>query len=105
MELVRNHLLYTIFGCLEELLRKTIPENATQPPSVEIASDDFPRDGVLQCAMDLLYVLDHVAVAEMVLSEARLRQELCTGWLPVLRLMQAMNRHQRRTEGHEEYVS
>ena len=60
---------------------------------------------IIQCSMDLLYVMDHADVACEIVQETALRGELWDGWIQILLAMQSMNPHTRKSGAHVEYTN
>eukprot|EP00928_Gymnodinium_smaydae_P096158 TRINITY_DN8436_c0_g2_i1.p1 TRINITY_DN8436_c0_g2~~TRINITY_DN8436_c0_g2_i1.p1 ORF type:complete len:1425 (-),score=350.56 TRINITY_DN8436_c0_g2_i1:2380-6528(-) len=105
LELVREHgLVRNLLGCLWDLLRPALIPFAT-PAVFDHESTIFRDHEIIQCSMDLLYVLDHAEVAREIIRTGPLRGKLWEGWLRVLITMQGMNPHERRTTTHVEYTS
>lgn len=105
LELVRNHgLVENLLDSLWNLLQPALRLGAT-PPVFNHESNVFKDHEIIQCSMDLLYVLDHADVAREIVLLPNVRTELWTGWTRILLAMQDMNAHQRREGSHVEYPS
>eukprot|EP00434_Breviolum_minutum_P035352 symbB.v1.2.031289.t1/scaffold3617.1/size53222/3 len=104
LELVREkNLLKTLLDCLWDLLRPTLL--TTQPAVFNHESNIFRDHEIIQCSMDLLYVLDHAEVVHEIVRSPSLRGELWAGWIRILISMQAMNPHKRRCGNHVEFTN
>jgi len=104
LELVREkNLLKTLLDCLWDLLRPTLL--TTQPAVFNHESNIFRDHEIIQCSMDLLYVLDHAEVVREIVRSPSLRGELWAGWIRILISMQAMNPHKRRCGNHVEFTN
>lgn len=104
LELVRErNLLKTLLDSLWELLKPTLLVES-QPAVFDHESNIFRDHEIIQCSMDLLYVLDHAEVASEIIRSPRLRGELWAGWIRILVSMQAMNPHKQRSGAHVEFT-
>merc|ERR1719460_3278858 len=105
LELVLEHdLVKNLLGCLWDLLQPALVQGAV-PAVFSHESNIFRDHEIIQCSMDLLYVLDHAEVAREIVSVAKLRSSLWEGWIRILIAMQAMNAHERRTLTHVEFAN
>ncbi|CAJ1385528.1 unnamed protein product [Effrenium voratum] len=103
LELVQDkNLLKTLLDCLWDLLRPTLLKEV--PPVFNHESNVFRDHEIIQCSMDLLYVLDHAKVAREIICTP-LRGQLWSGWVRILISMQAMNPHKRRQGTHVEFTT
>eukprot|EP00929_Paragymnodinium_shiwhaense_P092362 TRINITY_DN5222_c0_g4_i1.p1 TRINITY_DN5222_c0_g4~~TRINITY_DN5222_c0_g4_i1.p1 ORF type:complete len:2068 (+),score=428.69 TRINITY_DN5222_c0_g4_i1:77-6280(+) len=106
LELVREHdLVRNLLSCLWDLLQPALTNRFPAPPVFNHQSTIFRDHEIIQCSMDLLYVLDHAEVAKEIVRNPKLRCELWEGWVRILLAMQAMNPHTRRTRSHVEYTN
>jgi len=107
LELVEKHGLVTnLLECAWQLLKPAIIEGISpEVLMLDANSNLFRSHEIVQCSMDLLYVLDHSAVATTLVQNRSLREELWHGWTQILKVTQNMNSHVRRTQrmGHVEY--
>ncbi|CAE7781515.1 Ubr1 [Symbiodinium sp. CCMP2456] len=105
MELVRDRdLVKTLLECLWGLLRPALVSDSA-PAVFNHESTIFRDHEIIQCSMDLLYVLDHSDIAREIIRSPRLSGELWAGWIQILISMQAMNPHKRRSVNHVEFTS
>ncbi|CAE7168167.1 Ubr2 [Symbiodinium necroappetens] len=105
MELVRDRdLVKTLLECLWGLLRPALVSDSA-PTVFNHESNIFRDHEIIQCSMDLLYVLDHSDIAREIIRSPRLSGELWAGWIQILISMQAMNPHKRRSDNHVEFTS
>ncbi|CAE7428307.1 dut [Symbiodinium sp. KB8] len=105
MELVRDRdLVKTLLECLWGLLRPALVSDSA-PAVFNHESNIFRDHEIIQCSMDLLYVLDHSDIAREIIRSPRLSGELWAGWIQILISMQAMNPHKRRSDNHVEFTS
>eukprot|EP00397_Hematodinium_sp_SG-2012_P000815 GEMP01000816.1.p1 GENE.GEMP01000816.1~~GEMP01000816.1.p1 ORF type:complete len:1774 (+),score=346.40 GEMP01000816.1:117-5438(+) len=105
LELVEKHgLVNNLLECAWQLLKPAIMLSACGEV-LDANSNLFRAHEIVQCSMDLLYVLDHTPVAKLLVTDARLREELWSGWMQILIVTQNMNSHTRRGQrlGHVEY--
>lgn len=105
LELVREHsLVRNLLSCLWDLLQPALAQGAV-PAVFNHESNIFRDHEIIQCSMDLLYVLDHAEVAREIVRSPQLRSELWQGWVRILIAMQAMNPHERRSGAHVEFTN
>ena len=57
----------------------------------------------IQSSIDVSYILDHPQVAELVISDEKLSSEYFSNWINIIKQLQFMNPHKRRTDVHVEF--